>query len=140
ELEVSLSRMEAGGGRSLSVIARDVTQRKELERLLLQKDKLESLGLLAGGIAHDFNNLLLGIMGNASLALETISSNNPARSMLKDVVLASETAGNLTRQLLAYGGKGRFVVEPVEVSDLVRQISGLLRATVAKHVQLRFEL
>ena len=61
----------------ISVIARDVTGRKELERLLLQKDKLESLGLLAGGIAHDFNNLLTGILGNASLALETAS---PSRS------------------------------------------------------------
>jgi PAS domain S-box-containing protein len=142
ELEVALSRMEAGGGRYLNVIARDVTQRKELEHLLLQKDKLESLGLLAGGIAHDFNNLLVGIMGNASLALETISSNNPARSMLKDVVLASETAGNLTRQLLAYAGKGRFVVEPVDISDLVRQIGNLLQTSVAKakNVQLRFEL
>jgi PAS domain S-box-containing protein len=140
DLEVALSRMEAGGGRYLSVIARDVTARKELERLLLQKDKLESLGLLAGGIAHDFNNLLVGIMGNASLALETVSSSNPARSMLKDVVLASETAGNLTRQLLAYAGKGRFVVEPVDLSDLVRQIGNLLQTSIAKNVQLRLEL
>jgi nitrogen-specific signal transduction histidine kinase/CheY-like chemotaxis protein len=139
-LEIAISRMEAGGGRYLSVIARDVTQRRELERLLLQKDKLESLGLLAGGIAHDFNNLLVGIMGNASLALETISSNNPAGTMLKDVVLASETASNLTRQLLAYAGKGRFVVEPVDISDLVRQISNLLQTSIAKNVQLRLEL
>ena len=112
ELEISVARMEAGG--------RPLHQRDRPRRYaaqgagapLLQKDKLESLGLLAGGIAHDFNNLLVGIMGNASLALETISTNNPARSMLKDVMLASETAANLTRQLLAYAGKGRFVVEP----------------------------
>ena len=125
----------------LSVIARDVTQRKELERLLLQKDKLESLGLLAGGIAHDFNNLLVGIMGNASLALETISSNNPARTMLKDVVHGERDAPrNLTRQLLAYAGKGRFVIEPVDLSDLVRQISNLLQTCIPKNVQLRLEL
>jgi PAS domain S-box-containing protein len=140
DLELSAARMEAGGRTFLSVIARDVTRRKELERLLLQKDKLESLGLLAGGIAHDFNNLLVGIMGNASLALETISSNNPARAMLKDVVLASETAGNLTRQLLAYAGKGRFIVEPVDLSDLVRQISSLLQTSIPKNVQLRLDL
>jgi PAS domain S-box-containing protein len=140
ELELSAARMDAGGRRFVSVIARDVTRRRELERLLLQKDKLESLGLLAGGIAHDFNNLLVGIMGNASLALETISSNNPARAMLKDVVLASETAGNLTRQLLAYAGKGRFIIEPVDLSDLVRQISNLLQTSIPKSVQLRLEL
>jgi PAS domain S-box-containing protein len=140
ELELSAASMEAGGHKFVSLIARDVTRRKELERLLLQKDKLESLGILAGGIAHDFNNLLVGIMGNASLALETISSNNPARAMLKDVVFASETAGNLTRQLLAYAGKGRFIVEPVDISDLIRQISNLLQTSIAKNVQLRLEL
>ena len=79
-------------------------------------------------------------MGNASLALETISSNNPARSMLKDVMLASETAGNLTRQLLAYAGKGRIIVEAVDISDLVRQIHNLLATSVPKNVTLRLEL
>jgi len=132
--------MDSGGKRFLSVIARDVTDRKELERLLLQKDKLESLGLLAGGIAHDFNNLLVGIMGNASLALEAVGGNNPARSMLKDVMLASETAGSLTRQLLAYAGKGRFIVEPVDLSDLVRQIHNLVQTSIPKNVTLRLEL
>jgi PAS domain S-box-containing protein len=140
DLEISSAGIEAGTRRFISVIARDVTERNELDRRLLQKDKLESLGLLAGGIAHDFNNLLVGIMGNASLALETLSTNNPARAMLKDVMLASETAGNLTRQLLAYAGKGRFVVEPIDVSDLVRQISSLVQTSIPKSVQLRLEL
>jgi PAS domain S-box-containing protein len=139
ELEISAARMEAAGRRFFSVIARDVTHRKELERLLLQKDKLESLGLLAGGIAHDFNNLLVGIMGNASLAVESIG-NHPAHPMLKEVMAASEAAGNLTRQLLAYAGKGRFLIESVDVSDLVRQIAGLLQTSIPKSVQLRLEL
>jgi len=77
ELEISAARMETAGRRFFNVIARDVTHRKELERLLLQKDKLESLGLLAGGIAHDFNNLLVGIMGNTSLAVESIGATRP---------------------------------------------------------------
>jgi PAS domain S-box-containing protein len=140
ELELSTSRMDVEGRQFVTVIARDVTERKELERLLLQKDKLESLGLLAGGIAHDFNNLLVGIMGNASLALETISTNNPARSMLRDVMVASETAANLTRQLLAYAGKGRFVTEAVDLSDLVQQISSLLQTSIPKNAQLRLSL
>ena len=56
--------------------------------------------MLAGGVAHDFNNLLVGILGNASLALETLSSNNPARTMIRDILAASERASLLTRQLL----------------------------------------
>ena len=140
ELELSISQMDSESRHFFSVIARDVTERKELERLLLQKDKLESLGLLAGGIAHDFNNLLVGIMGNASLALETISTNNPARAMLRDVMVASETAANLTRQLLAYAGKGRFVTEAVDLSDLVQQINSLLQTSMPKNAQLRLSL
>jgi PAS domain S-box-containing protein len=140
ELEITVANLHVAGRPFFSVIARDVTQRKELERLLLQKDKLESLGLLAGGIAHDFNNILVGIMGNASLALDTLGPNNPASAMLRDVMVASETAGNLTRQLLAYAGKGRFVIEPVNLSDLVRQLGPLLQTSIPKTAQLRFEL
>ena len=140
ELEITIANLHVAGRPFFSVIARDVTQRKELERLLLQKDKLESLGLLAGGIAHDFNNILVGIMGNASLALDTLGPNNPASAMLRDVMLASETAGNLTRQLLAYAGKGRFVIEPVNLSDLIRQLGSLLQTSIPKTVQLRLEL
>lgn len=140
ELEVAASTLDLGGRSFFSVIVRDLTERKHLERLLLQRDKLESLGILAGGIAHDFNNLLVGIMGNASMALETISTNSPARAMLRDVVAASEAASNLTRQLLAYAGKGRFIIEPVDLSGLVRQIATLVQASVPKSVQLRLEL
>jgi CheY-like chemotaxis protein len=82
----------------------------------------------------------VGILGNASLALETISSNNPAAGLLQDVIAAGETAAHLTRQLLAYAGKGRFVIEPLDLSDLVRQIGGLVQATIPKGVHLRYEL
>src|SRR5256885_1116557 len=83
-----------------------------------QTARLESLGVLAGGVAHDFNNLLTGILGNASLALETVPLENPARHMMRDVVDASERASRLTQQLLAYAGKGRFVIEPLNLSTL----------------------
>ena len=123
-----------------SHIARDITDRKRFEEKLLQTAKLESLGVLAGGVAHDFNNLLVGILGNASLALETLSSNNPARTMIREILAASERASLLTRQLLAYAGKGRFVVEPISLSGLVREISNLVQTSIPKTVQLRLEL
>jgi PAS domain S-box-containing protein len=122
----------------LAVFARDVTERKRFNEGLQRTQKLESLGVLAGGIAHDFNNLLTGIMGNASIALDDLPSGSPVRKNLKAVVNASERAAALTRQLLAYAGKGRFVIERFNLSDLVLEMTNLLQASVPRTVQLRF--
>ncbi|HEX3875567.1 MAG TPA: response regulator [Bryobacteraceae bacterium] len=103
-------------------------ERRQLEEQLRRAQKLESLGLLAGGVAHDFNNLLTGILGNASLALDLTPSTLPTAEMLRDIIRASERAADLTRQLLAYAGKGNFVIEPVDLSALVHDISELIRA------------
>ena len=124
----------------LAVFGRDVTERKRFSEQLLQTQKLESLGLLAGGVAHDFNNLLTGIMGNASLLLGFVGREDPARRMLKDLLRASETAAHLTRQLLAYSGKGRFVVEPLNLSRLVNETGSLLQVSVPKNVQLQLKV
>jgi len=114
-LTISPIRDRHGGIIGASHVARNVTERHQFEQQLRHTQKLESLGVLAGGVAHDFNNLLTGILGNASLALESVSSHHPARGLLRDVVQASERASHLTRQLLAYAGKGRFIIEPVDI-------------------------
>ncbi|HEV2202485.1 MAG TPA: response regulator [Bryobacteraceae bacterium] len=124
----------------LAVFGRDVTERKRFNERLQQAQKLESLGVLAGGIAHDFNNLLTGMIGNASVALEELPAGNPVRGSLEAVVSAGERAAILTRQLLAYAGKGRYVIELLDLSSLVREISNLLRASIPRTVQLRLEL
>ncbi len=118
----------------------DLAERKRLEQRLRESQKLESIGLLAGGVAHDFNNLLTGILGNASLALDELSPVHPVRPILENVILASERAAHLTRQLLAYSGKGRFLIQPINLSELVREIASLLRLTIPKKVHLRLDL
>ncbi len=110
------------------------------EAKLRETQKLESVGLLAGGIAHDFNNILTGVLGNASLALDDVAPGSHLASRLEDVVKATERAAQLTKQLLAYAGKGRFVVEPLDLSVQVREISGLLQTSIPRTVQLRLEL
>ena len=142
EVSLTISPIRDAIGRVVgaSHVARDITERKRLDIQLRHTQKLESLGVLAGGVAHDFNNLLTGILGNTSLALEVLSANNPARSLLKDVLNASERASTLTRQLLAYAGKGRFIIEPIHLSGLVREISSLIQTSIPKNVQLRLEL
>ena len=110
------------------------------EARLQQTQRLESIGLLAGGVAHDFNNLLTGILGNSSMALDSVPRSSPARKMLSDIIDATQRAANLTRQLLAYAGKASIVSEPLDVSDLVDQISILLQSSIPANVQLRNDL
>jgi CheY-like chemotaxis protein len=118
----------------------DVTERNQFELNLRQTQKLESLGVLAGGIAHDFNNLLVGILGNASLAGEMVPAGGPVAKLLDDVVMAGQRAAHLTRQMLAYAGKGRFIIERVDLSSLVADMTRLVDTSIPKNVELHLEL
>ena len=119
---------------------RDITERRQFERQLQHTQKLESLGLLAGGVAHDFNNLLTGIMGNASLGLSDLPDSSPERRYFREIISASKRAADLTRQMLAYAGKGRFIVEPMDVSQLIREIDPLINTSIPKLVAVQLEL
>ncbi len=139
-LTISPVRNSDDGIRGASIIVRDITEHKRSEQQLREMQKLESLGLIAGGVAHDFNNLLVGIMGNASLVLESLPSSSPNYAPLSHVVQASERAAHLTQQMLAYAGKGRFVSEKIDLSTLVEEISSLIQTSIPKNVQLRLDL
>lgn len=137
-LTVSPIRDQAGQVIGASHIARDITEQKNFERQLQQMQKLESLGVLAGGVAHDFNNLLVGIVGNASLVLDDVPPQN--RKPLEDVIASGERAADLTRQLLAYAGKGSVHSRLLDLSGLVREISALVRTSIPRSVQLQLDL
>jgi signal transduction histidine kinase len=117
----------------------EVESQKQAEKAAHQKEKLETLGLLAGGIAHDFNNLLVGIIGGASFVLETMPPSDSATRILKDVIRAGERAAELTRKMLAYSGRGNLFVEPIDMDRLARQTCEFLRSSVPKRIHLRFE-
>ncbi|HEX8984804.1 MAG TPA: PAS domain S-box protein [Bryobacteraceae bacterium] len=142
EVSMTISPIRDKEGRVIgaSNITRDITERRRFEEHLRETQKLESLGVLAGGVAHDFNNLLVGIMGNASLALDSIAEEDPVRSMIESLLQASERAANLTRQLLAYSGRGQFVVQSTDVSRLIREIVALIQTSIPKSVRLSFAL
>lgn len=124
--------------RDISEQKRTEAEHREQEEAFRQSQKLESIGVLAGGIAHDFNNLLTGIMGNAGMARRAVLAGRPedAAAMLQNVLKASERASDLTRQLLAYAGKGRFIVQAVDVCRLVTEVSTLIRASISKKITL----
>ncbi len=124
----------------LTGLISEITERKTMEDRLRETARLESVGVLAGGIAHDFNNLLTGILGNSSLAMDYVGEDHPVYSLLESVVMGSERAATLTAQMLAYSGRGKFVVRRVELSSVVREVSTLIKASIPRYVQLRLDL
>ena len=123
----------------------DITERKQAEERqrnfeakLQQAQKLESLGVLAGGIAHDFNNLLMGVLGNAEIALLELPPESPARGELQHITTAALRAAELTKQMLAYSGKGKFVVQGLNLSKLVEEMAELLQVSISKKVVLKY--
>ncbi len=136
-----------GANRQVEAVAgstRDVTEQKKAEEQNRERQeqlreiaRLESLGVMAGGIAHDFNNLLVGILGNASLLAETADERD--RPLARDIVLAAERAADLTKQMLAFSGKGRFVVEVLDLNTFIRENLTLLRVSLSRSVTVELE-
>ena len=121
-------------------IATDVTHFKRVETQLAETQKLESLGVLAGGIAHDFNNLLTGILGNASLIAYDLPPDTDNGRGVREIESAAIRAAELCRQMLAYSGRGSFVVEQIDLTKTVAGIVPLLRSSVGSRLDLRLEL
>jgi signal transduction histidine kinase/CheY-like chemotaxis protein len=126
--------------RDLTERRRAEEERQRLEHQVQHSQKLESLGVLAGGIAHDFNNLLVAIMGNADLAAAVLAPDHPAAELVDEVIRAAQRAGDLCQQMLAYAGKGRVAVGPVDLNDVVEEMGELLGVSISKGALLRHEL
>lgn len=124
----------------------DVTARKraEVEQATLsarlqEVQKLESLGVVVGGIAHDFNNLLAGILGSTEIAQRQSLAESPVQEHLARIKLASTRASELTREMLAYAGRGTFALTDADLSELARELPQLVSASLSKKAQLREE-
>lgn len=125
-------------------IAVERTRAEEERRVLaaraLRSQKMESLGVLAGGIAHEFNNLLQGVLGSSGLAARMIPADSPAQSQLAAIEKAADRAARLTRQMLAYAGKGRLIVEDVDLSAQIEEAARYLTTSLPGAPELRLEL
>ncbi len=110
--------------------------RIEEERRVQQAQRLESLGVLAGGIAHDYNNIFAAILGYLELSYEGLPDGHPVKPKLGEAQRAAGRAATLTRQLLAYSGRGRFAVQPVSINELVDSMMSLLAAALRRGVTL----
>ena len=123
----------------LGIIANDVTEHNQMEQAHLQRQKLESLGLLAGGIAHDFNNLLGAMLGNLELAQEALDHTGPAAAHLQIQEGLLTRASTVVAQILAYAGKGKFQVRTLDLNRQVEEMTRLLRASLSRKASLQWE-
>jgi len=146
-VETRVTRGTWNGAPAIFGVSRDVSERvaaekrqRALERRLHQAQKLESLSVLAGGVAHDFNNILMAVSANASLVLEDMAAADPNHEPVQDILVASQRAGELCKQMLAYSGRGTFVVGPFNLLDLVQDMSGLLRSSVSRKAEIALYL
>lgn len=121
-------------------IARDVTERKQLEEQLRQSQKMEAIGQLAGGVAHDFNNLLTAINGYSSLALQRLEDGHPITPYLEEVKKAGDRAAILTRQLLAFGRKQILQPLAINLNDVVTDMNKMLQRLIGEDIRLTAKL
>ncbi len=142
----AVQRGAGGEPVQISGASMDITEAKlaaeERERMaeqLRQAQKLESLGVMAGGIAHDFNNLLVAIMGNAGLALKCLPAEAEARPSVSRIEQAAARASELTRQLLTYAGRDQAEPEPIDLSEVVREMVEIVEVSVDRSAILTIE-
>ena len=146
-VEVRVGPFRTDEGVMMLALARDITERKKheaerrnLEQQIQYAQKLESLGVLAGGIAHDFNTVLTIILGNVALARNRLPADAPARSCIEEIDRASRRGADLTKQMLAYSGRGHFQVEQVHLGALAEEMLHLLRVSIGKKTSLVCDL
>lgn len=144
EVSISASVDPDDGSIRAIHVARDINERKiaekwqrKMEGRVQHAQKLESLGVLAGGIAHDFNNILMVIRGYTDLAISTVKEEEQAFEYLKEINKSVRVASELTGQMLAYSGKGNFVVETVNFNDIIEKMRPMFQVSVSRKAELR---
>ncbi len=133
-VEARVSVAEIDGKPTFINVSRNISQRIETERLLNQAQRMQSLGVLAGGVAHDFNNLLVAMLGQSSLALRLTPPESRSRQPIQKTIDAAEKAAALTRQMLAFSGRGHFEMQQLDLNALVQENYDLLRVSIPQTV------
>ena len=115
-------------------------ERLNLEKQLLHARKLESLGVMAGGIAHDFNNLLQSILGNMEIASKELETGSSPYEHIANAILSGKHAAHLTGLMLTYAGMGTTIKKELNLNELVRENTEMLRAVISSTVKLEWSL
>lgn len=139
EEAATISPIRNSSGKIVNYVAvkRDVTKEAQLQRQLIQSQKMEAIGTLAGGIAHDFNNVIFAITGYTELALEELPDGSPLRWDLERVLNAGRRAGEMVKQILAFSRQGEIQRKPLDLSPIVKEGLKFLRASIPSTIEIR---
>ena len=145
-VEVTGARIDWKGRPAVLNFFLDISERVQLEEnrnklagQLLRAQKLEAIGTLAGGISHDFNNLMMGIQGSASIMLNDVDVSHPHHELLTNIEQLVRSGAKLTAQLLGYARKGRYVVRPLDLNQMVKNLAETFART-RKNIRIRYHL
>jgi PAS domain S-box-containing protein len=142
-IELSLSAWQDDGRTQATVVIRDITERKQAQDVLRQRDgqlqqaqKMEAIGRLAGGVAHDFNNLLTAIVGFGGLVRDSLPDHDPIRADVDEVLTAADRAAGLTRQLLAFSRRQVVTPRSIALEEVVANTEKMLRRLIGEDIVL----
>ena len=138
QVEISVTYLAEFGGRFYAYV-RDLTERKQFEERLRQRDKMEAIGQLAGGVAHDFNNQLGGISGYAEMLVDQLKDPEHLR-FARHIMNASRRAADLTRQLLAFARKGKYISTSVNLHEIMDEVIAILQRSIDKRIVIEQQL
>jgi len=140
-------RGDAGELLGFAKVTRDISETVEAQKALesarealFQAQKLQAIGQLSGGIAHDFNNLLTVILGNLELARKRIGDDPKLSRLLDNAVVGAERGVSLTQRMLAFARRQELKTEPVALTQLMTNLSGLLGSSLGPQVSIFNEL
>ena len=121
-------------------VVTDVTERRRIEEVLQQTQRLQAVGTIAGGVAHNFNNLLTIVLGNLDLASRPRSDIERVRPYLATATAAAERGANLTWQLLAFARQQPLRPEPIEPSGQLRNLSMLIDESFPANITIETDI
>jgi PAS domain S-box-containing protein len=140
-LETSALLIQSGGKKEgVQGIARDVTERRHLENIARQSQKLEAIGRLSGGLAHDFNNLLCVISGYTEILSDRLDPTDPVMNNVNQIKKAADSAAALTRQLLAFSCKQLFYPRTLVLNSIIAETGKLLERLIGENIEFVTEL
>lgn len=136
DVEVSSSIVDRETG-IVQGIVRDLTDKKKMEKRVIQAQKMESIGNLAGGIAHDFNNLLFLIIGISEMLLEDLPPESFHYENVQKILKAGERGAGLVKQILSFSRQDKYIKTPVRVQQIVEEVIKLIQSTIPANIEIR---